>query len=103
MYIVTGGAGFIGSTLAQALLAQGKQVTIIDNLHTGAPENVPKGARFLHASSGDIARLGLRDVEGIYHLGIASSSPMYRADRKLTGKMVDEFIAVAEYALAHKV
>ncbi len=103
MYIVTGGAGFIGSTLCQSLLEAGKGVTIIDNLATGATENIPKGARFLNASSGDIARLGLRDVEGIYHLGIASSSPMYRADRKLTGKMIDEFINVAEFAVAHKV
>ena len=38
--LITGGAGFIGSHLAQALLVQGHQVTVIDNLSTGRFENV---------------------------------------------------------------
>jgi len=38
--LVTGGAGFIGSHLAEALLARGDQVTILDNLSTGRYENV---------------------------------------------------------------
>jgi UDP-glucose 4-epimerase len=37
---ITGGAGFIGSHLAEALLAAGHQVTVLDNLSTGAMENV---------------------------------------------------------------
>jgi len=39
-YLLTGGAGFIGSHLAEALLDQGEQVSIIDDLSTGAMENV---------------------------------------------------------------
>jgi UDP-glucose 4-epimerase len=39
-YLVTGGAGFIGSHLCEALLAQGDQVTILDNLSTGSMANV---------------------------------------------------------------
>ena len=39
-YLITGGAGFIGSHLADALLAAGKQVTILDNLSTGRFENI---------------------------------------------------------------
>ena len=39
-FLITGGAGFIGSHLAEALLAQGEQVTIIDNLSTGQFSNV---------------------------------------------------------------
>jgi UDP-glucose 4-epimerase len=39
-YLITGGAGFIGSHLAQALLVQGHQVTIVDNLSTGRFENI---------------------------------------------------------------
>ena len=38
--LITGGAGFIGSHLADALLAEGHQVSILDNLSTGAMENV---------------------------------------------------------------
>src|SRR3954451_17114652 len=41
---VTGGAGFIGSHVAEAFLAQGRRVLIIDNLSGGRRENVPPGA-----------------------------------------------------------
>jgi nucleoside-diphosphate-sugar epimerase len=43
---VTGGAGFIGSNLADALIANGHKVTIIDNLITGKRENIPSAAEF---------------------------------------------------------
>ncbi len=39
-YLITGGAGFIGSHLADALLARGDSVSIVDDLSTGRPENV---------------------------------------------------------------
>jgi len=44
--LVTGGAGFIGSHVADALLAAGFEVAVVDNLSTGRQENVPAGARF---------------------------------------------------------
>ena len=49
--IVTGGAGFIGSHVADALVARGDEVHVLDNLSSGRRENVPEGAR-LH--EGDI-------------------------------------------------
>ena len=39
-YLITGGAGFIGSHLAEALLARGDEVFILDDLSTGSVENV---------------------------------------------------------------
>jgi UDP-glucose 4-epimerase len=44
--IVTGGAGFIGSHVAEALLARGDEVHVVDNLASGSRENVPEGASF---------------------------------------------------------
>ena len=44
--IVTGGAGFIGSHLARALLAEGYEVHVVDNLSGGKRENIPEGSVF---------------------------------------------------------
>ena len=44
---ITGGAGFIGSHLADAFLARGDRVTVLDDLSTGREENVPPGAELL--------------------------------------------------------
>jgi UDP-glucose 4-epimerase len=44
--LVTGGAGFIGSQVAESLVAAGHEVTVVDNLSTGRREYVPSGVRF---------------------------------------------------------
>jgi UDP-glucose 4-epimerase len=46
---VTGGAGFIGSHIAEAYLGQGWEVVVLDDLSRGHEGNVPKGARFVRA------------------------------------------------------
>ena len=48
--LVTGGAGFIGSHIVDALIEQGHEVTIVDNLSTGFAENVNPQARFYRMS-----------------------------------------------------
>ena len=55
--LVTGGAGFIGSHVADALLQQGHEVSIVDDLSTGRRENVPAGATFHHGDIRDAAFL----------------------------------------------
>jgi UDP-glucose 4-epimerase len=49
--IVTGGAGFIGSHIAEALVARGEEVVVLDDLSTGKRENLPEGAELIE---GDI-------------------------------------------------
>src|SRR5215217_6187938 len=44
--LLTGGAGFVGSHVAEHLLARGHQVIVVDNLSSGKRENVPEGAHF---------------------------------------------------------
>lgn len=53
--LVTGAAGFIGSTTAELLLAKGHDVVALDNLVSGRAENVPSGATFVEGDCGDPA------------------------------------------------
>lgn len=74
--LVTGGAGFIGSHLARRLLAEGWEVSIVDNLSTGFKENVPPGSDFvfLDLSKDEFVELlpkGPFDV--VFHLAAQSS------------------------------
>ena len=57
--LVTGGAGFIGSHVADAFLARGDRVWIVDDLSSGRRENIPKGAAFVEMSVQDPALEGL--------------------------------------------
>ena len=68
--LVTGGAGFIGSHLTRAVLARGRQVTVLDNLSVGRREVVPDGARFVQGDLRDEAVVAdaLRDVDCVFHL-----------------------------------
>ncbi|HSQ74422.1 MAG TPA: NAD-dependent epimerase/dehydratase family protein, partial [Bacteroidota bacterium] len=51
--LLTGGAGFIGSHIADAYLVSGHQLTIIDNFSTGRRTNVPAGATFIETDIRD--------------------------------------------------
>lgn len=51
--LVTGGAGFIGSHIVDALLSQGHSVSVLDNLSTGKLENLDPRVNFYHGELGD--------------------------------------------------
>ena len=52
--LVTGGAGFIGSHVAEALIARGHSVVVLDDLSGGFAENIPPGAKFVEGSITDV-------------------------------------------------
>lgn len=73
--LVTGGAGFIGSHLVDALIAQGHAVTVFDDLSTGHRQNVNPKARLI---VGDICnapavRHAMIDVDAVFHLAAVAS------------------------------
>jgi UDP-glucose 4-epimerase len=73
--LVTGGAGFIGSHLAERLLKEGWRVVVIDDLSNGFERNVPSGAELVRATAGDSAVLDkvLPGCSAIFHLAAVSS------------------------------
>lgn len=54
-FLITGGAGFIGSTVARRLLAEGHDVRVLDNFETGKADNVPAGVPVVRADVTDAA------------------------------------------------
>jgi UDP-glucose 4-epimerase len=66
--LVTGGAGFIGSHVADAYLARGWSVTVVDNLSSGKRENVPDGADFVELDVRDDRLHELFDRVGGFEL-----------------------------------
>lgn len=73
--LVTGGAGFIGHHLAAALLARGREVTVLDDLSVGTVERVPEGARLVVGDVRDPAKLAeaLEGVTDVFHLAAVVS------------------------------
>ncbi len=63
---ITGGAGYIGSATADALLKAGHNVTVYDSLVTGHHEAVPEGAKFIHAELSDTLALAIALKEEKY-------------------------------------
>jgi UDP-glucose 4-epimerase len=78
--LVTGGAGFIGSNLVRALLAQGEDVRVIDNFATGNRANLAGLARDVELVEGELRSYervhnAVRGVEVVFHLGALGSVP----------------------------
>lgn len=88
-YLVTGGAGFIGSNIVRKLLALKHDVRVIDNFLTGKRENLVEVAEAIELIDGDIRESGTmmqacQDMDYILHLAALSSVPRSVADPVLT-------------------
>jgi nucleoside-diphosphate-sugar epimerase len=81
VYLVTGGAGFIGSNLTEALVAQGGTVRVLDNFSAGKRENLRfQGSENIEVIEGDIrdfdtCRRALKGVEVVFHEAALGSVP----------------------------
>ena len=80
LYLVTGGAGFIGSNIAEALVNAGKKVRIIDNLSTGHIENISDFSAQVDFIQGDIRYLNtvmevMDGVDYVLHQAALPSVP----------------------------
>ena len=75
--LVTGGAGFIGSSVARALVARGDDVRVIDNLSTGFEEAIPEGVEFFNGDlrNLDDVRKACSGVEVVFHQAAIRSVP----------------------------
>src|SRR5579862_3683107 len=83
--LVTGGAGFIGSSLARALVARGDRVRVIDNFSSGKRENLADIADRIELVEGDILDDGalgkaVEGVELVFHLAAIPSVPKSMAE-----------------------
>ena len=75
VHLVTGGAGFIGSHLVEALLASGRPVRVFDDLSSGLRANVPAGVEFVEGCLTDAAAVSraVAGCEVVFHLAALAS------------------------------
>ena len=94
-WLVTGGAGYIGSHVVRAFREAGEDVVVVDSLSSGHPEFVPDDVPFVRGTilDGDLVRHALRDhdVTGVVHLagfkyaGVSVSQPLLTYQQNVTG------------------
>ena len=106
--LITGGAGFIGSHLADALIARGDQVVALDNFSTGSTANIKHITKNFEIIDGDIRNTDLindtiKDVDLVFHMAAALGvntileSPLESISTNITGSEV-----VLNAAATHK-
>lgn len=81
-YLVTGGCGFIGSHLCEALVRRGDTVRILDDLSTGLRENAPERSQLIEASVVDphAVDAAMEGMDGCFHLAAIASIERCKGD-----------------------
>lgn len=100
-FLVTGGAGYIGSHIVEELVNRDIEITVLDNLHTGSLKNIENVKDGIKLEIGDVNTLSnikIKDIDGIFHFGIPSSSPMYKENPFLFANTINDMIGILELA-----
>lgn len=90
--LITGVGGFVGSNLAERFIREGNRVYGLDNFQTGHKDNIPEGVR----------NFGNEKIDMIYHLGVPSTSPLYKADRRNIVSAINRTVQMFELAIKNK-
>lgn len=107
--LVTGGAGFIGSHVVEALMSDGVEVSVLDNLSIGLRQNLPEGIEFHHGSILDrelVSRL-VKSVDIVYHMAcvtlpVSLTEPVLSHEVNANGSLVIlEAIRASDTRLVH--
>jgi len=105
--VVTGGGGFIGSHLADALLAQGLRVRVVDNFVTGRRPLVPAGAELVEGDVNEVASRAVEGADVVYHLAALPSVPrsvkMPMESHRATAQGTLALLSAAEQASVRRV
>ncbi|MBX0299749.1 UDP-glucose 4-epimerase GalE [Cryobacterium sp. 1639] len=93
-WLVTGGAGYIGSHVVRAFLAEGMEVVVLDDLSSGHADFVPAGVPFVQGTLLDTALLaktfaehtisGVVHVAGFKYAGVSVSRPLHTYEQNVT-------------------
>jgi len=81
-YLVTGGCGFIGSHLCDALIEQGHTIRVLDDMSTGVVDYLPLEAELVLGDVADLALVkgAMQDVDGCFHLAAVASVERSNSD-----------------------
>ncbi|EQB72480.1 MAG: hypothetical protein AMDU4_FER2C00137G0033 [Ferroplasma sp. Type II] len=101
--LVTGGAGFIGSNLVNTL-SKDNHVYALDDLQTGSVHNLRDSIERVEFIKDRVKNINDYEInpDYIFHIGIYSSSPMYKNNPHLMANAIDDLITVLEYAKKNK-
>ena len=101
-YIITGGAGFIGSHLVEKLIKQNKKVIVLDNLSTGRLENIKRFKKKIRFIKCDISKKGnwIKEFKGkcyVFHLAsLADIVPSIQNPKKYFESNVNGTLNILE-------
>ncbi len=108
-FLVTGGAGFIGSHLVERLSSQGNKVICMDNYFRGSIKNISKLSKNVIIKKGDVRKMSdwpkcKGQIDGIFHLAAINGTPnFYKIPEIVLDVNVKGTINALEYTIKNKI